>query len=378
MAKYDIIYQDIKSGTIQGILPISSFSYENVLSSPGSARIAIALSQSMPKEYYYGAAATPSYTSGATPYYSPELSLNSLAPGRTAIYIERGGVVVWSGILWNLDMDVNNNSATLGCEGWHSYWRKRYLRADKTYSSSTDDQANIAKGLIDWAQAQSGGNIGIDTTGVVATGIKRDRVYYAYERKNIATLIEQLGEVDQGFDWYYRTTKSGTTYTTQYLILYPKTGKVSPIRFELGSNVELLRCTVDAKTMADFVETTGAGETTQMIASQVVNADALNAYPLLEDQLSYCDVTSSTTLNQYAKRRIQTGKTPVIIPTLNVNPDLDPVFGSYSLGDQVKVVGSYGLFSINAQFRITAINVSVSAESKETISVTLAPAEIYE
>lgn len=372
MADYQVIYCDIKTGSILGNLPLTSFQYENVLSAPGSAKFVTPLHSSLPREY------TDLGGSGATPYYTPELSLTYLAVGRTAIYVERDGVVVWSGILWNIDMDVNSNTATLSCEGWHSYWRKRYLRVEVIYSSAVDDQTAIAKELIDWSQSQSGGNINIDTSAVVTTGIKRDRNWKEYERKNIGQLLEELTQIDDGFDWYYRTTRSGGVYTTQFLILYPKTGRVAPIRFEMGANIDVLRCTIDGKTMADYAEATGSGEGSAALSYEAIDANALNLYPLLEDQLSFSDVTDVNTLAQYAKRRVQAGKTPVIIPTIQVNPNLDPVFGSYDLGDQVTVVGSYGLLELNAQYRITAISVSVSGNSKETVTVNLAPAEIYE
>ena len=391
MADYTVYFTDLVSQQVLGSLPVSSLSYETVLSAAGSAQFTMPLRTSVTRTYtvegvgvspeedtYPAVDLYPSDSGSAEASFStPDLTLSTFTPGRIGIFIERDAVVVWSGILWTLNLDVGNNTATGACEGWHSYFARRFLRATKVYSASTDDQAFIAKDLIDWAQAQSGGDIGVSTADVVNTGIKRDRTYYGYERKNIGELVEQLGEVENGFDWYYSTAKTNGTYDTRFLILYPTTGRVTPVRFEMGANVELLKCTVDSTSMAHRVEATGAGEGIHIRSANAVDAASLLSFPLLEDQLSFSDVTSTTTLGQHANKRLALTKKPVIIPTLSVNPDADPAFGSYSVGDQVRVAGSYGLLDLDAQYRITTISVSVDLSGMESISLDLAPAEMY-
>lgn len=372
MTNYEVIYADLVTGVIGGIIPADSFTYESVLSAPGSASFSLKLST----------ATTIGYRAGADEHTItiPSLAMTDLAPWRTAVFVERDGVVVWSGIISTAQLDVKADSATINAVGWHAYWRKRILRESVAagfgviYQYLQIDQAAIARSLINHAQSIPGGNIGIDTSEATLTGVKRDRVWYAWDRENVGQLIENLAATEGGFDFAYVSWRDEQSYRTAYRTLYPRTGRATNIVFRLGVNVDLLSASVDGDSIATQVEAVGSGEANAKVAQIVRSADT--SYPLLEEQVSYSDVVRASTLLGYARQRLTQGAAPIVIPTLSVRPSGDPPFGSYSVGDSVAVQGSHGLLAIDGQYRITTIGVKVDG-SGEDITLSVAPLEIF-
>ena len=108
-----------------------------------------------------------------------------------------------------------------------------YRRVNEDTSFSNIDQLVIAKTLIENAQAQPYGDIGVgyNSEGQTTSGILVDRVYYGYELKNVFEAIQDLSRQQDGFDFhidieydpitglpakYFNTyyPRSGTAYTS--------------------------------------------------------------------------------------------------------------------------------------------------------------------
>ena len=88
-------------------------------------------------------------------------------------------------------------------------------------------------------------------------------------------------------------------------------------------------------------------------------------------------VTRTATLNEYAQRGLDSGKQPVVIPTVQMSGKVEPHIGSYVTGDQVRVRASYGLLNIDATYRITAWTVALNTAGSELVQMTLAPLEAF-
>jgi len=59
--------------------------------------------------------------------------------------------------------------------------------------------------------------------------------------------------------------------------------------------------------------------------------------PRLDDVISQTDVNDTTVLTTYSDRRLARGAVPLCIPSITVDPSLEPVLGSYNAGDIVTV-----------------------------------------
>lgn len=355
MPAYRYLLGNVLTGTLLAEVPFEAASYSHVLDAPGAFSGTLALKQPAKLEGVLKA---------------------SLALGRNSLYVERDGTIVWGGMLWTRDDDLDAGTLVLRGEGWHSYFRRRVLRAKKTYLQQ-DQTTGIAKNLIDTAQAVAGGSIGVVTADVAATGVLRDRVYEAFERKWIGEAVEQLAAVDGGFDFRYESRWSGSTLQTRFLTSYPATGRQTALTFDVGGPVADLGIKTDGTTLATNVDAVGAGEGDLALLATVQDPALLASYPVLDDVVSFTDVNDFPTLDGHARKRLQRGRAPIVIPKVIADPALEPVLGSYIAGDIVRVRGGYGLASIDTPARITSYEVTVDDRGGEAVELTFAGLEAF-
>lgn len=302
----------------------------------------------------------------------PKATRANLDPGRTAIHIERDGVIVWSGILWTARAKVEDSSLRLGGEGWWSYFRRRKLRVTKTYAAT--DQLAIARDLINYAQGVAGGNVGI-VVGAETSGQNRDQTWYHYERKNIGQTIEELAGRANGFDFAIDVTYDTAGTIAKTLVLsYPRRGRSTPLVWELGTNLEGLGQDVDASVAASLIDAIGAGEGDSMLIATASDPAQLARYPLFEDVVTFKDVSVADTLQGKATLALANQGQPVMtIPTLlarQTGPDT--ALGTFTTGDTILVRGEAGWLSVAELMRLVGYETTVDENGRELVSVALA------
>lgn len=358
MAAYRYLLADLLGGQTLAEVPFTSASFEHVLNAPGNFEGTLALKQ------------------------PPALHL-VLAPlfphllGRLALYVERDGVIVWGGIPWTSDPDLDAGTMTIRGEGWLSYLRRRVLRATKVYTQ-VDQTTEIAKNLIDWALAY-GPSPPIDTTAVGATGVPRDRTWQAYERPWIGRLIEDLAAVENGFDFRFDSAWSAGAIVTRFLTSYPNTGRSTNLVFEIGTQVTSAALGCDGTALATHVDAVGAGEGDLGLLASVANPGMLAAgWPVLDDVISAGDVSVFATLDAKARHRLARGSAPITLPRLSVAPEAEPTFGSYSVGDVVTIRGGAGLATLDGRYRLVGVGMSIDAAGGEVAQLATATLDAFQ
>lgn len=253
--------------------------------------------------------------------------------GRRAIYIEHDDQIVWAGPIWVTEYDTDTQHVSIKGAEMESYWNRRRIRWSVDYSSA--DQFAIFRGLVNESQDALGGDLGIVTTGLGASGVRRDRSYRLWEEKNLGEALRQLAEVDGGFDYWIEVTKADGAYTRRLRLAHPERGDSDPARiWTLGNNMLTLKLPRDATKQANSVAGIGAGEGIDMLRSLSTDLDILDAgYPLLEDSFSYKDVKRQSTLNGHTQANLAAVKQPISLPVAEVLRDSDPLFGTYHPGD---------------------------------------------
>lgn len=356
MADYRYLLGDVLTGTFIAELPFESATYGHVLNAPGSFSGTMGLMQPEPLS---------------------TVLREGILLGKNTLYVERDGVIIWGGIPWTSSADIDAGSYTLNGEGWLSYFRRRVNRADKTYTAT--EQVEIACELIDWAQLQTGGNIGILTTDCVPTGVLRDRSYPAVERKNIGEAIEQLAAVDDGFDFRFESRWNAGTIQTRFLTSYPTTGHQSDLVFEIGRQISGMTVSTDATSLVSHVDAVGATpeDGTEPILGSASDTVRLASMPRLDDVISFTDVSVVGTLDDHAQTRLNRGKEPINLPSVRVQSTSDTPLGSWVVGDNVTVRANEGIISIDGRYRITEYSVSVDDAGGEEISVSFANEEVF-
>lgn len=295
--------------------------------------------------------------------------LNPLAatiPGRTALYIDRGGVLVWGGIIWkrrysSQGQNSSGDPGTLlitGQEFW-SYFKKLLCNAGTFISGQ--DQLAAANALVGTAssvvagftytgpQSTTSSNIGVLTPGAAPSGVNRTVWHYGYELKPYGDMVEEVAVMDGGFDFAIDVAWSGTTPTKTFNTGYPRRGRIATgtgLVFSFPGNVTDFDYDEDATQQATRLFVQGAGEGSAMQNVVQVAADLLaQGWPLLDATISFKDnyvtgdpTVSAAALSARARAESAALKSTVTLPSLYVRADRDPILGSYIVGDSITII----------------------------------------
>jgi hypothetical protein len=356
VASYRYLLVDVADPTTRlAEVPFESATYSHVLNAPGAFQGTLGLQQ---------------------PAKLASVLQTQLQLGQVSLWVERDGVIVWGGILWTSDADIDGGTITYAGEGWHSYFRRRTLRAKKVYTQQ--DQVAIAKDLLNYAQSFTGGSIGVWTADAALTGVLRDRTWEAFERKNIGQAIDELAAVENGFDFRYESQYDQVgNLGIRFLTQYPPTGHHTEIVLEVGKQLATMNVKTDATSLATNVDAIGAGEGDIKLLATISDPALLAIYPMLDDVVSFTDVSVQATLTAHARKRLIQGSTPVVIPEVEWDPSLEPVIGSFLAGDIVTVRGGVGLAQVDGLFRVTQLEVSVDDAGGENGKLSFAGLESF-
>lgn len=253
----------------------------------------------------------------------------ALLPGRTMLWLERGQRIAWGGPAWTRTPTKDARgvwSVPFQAATVDSYLAHRLLM--DTQTSTGVDQFDIVRQLIDYAQASDGGDIGITMDYGQTSGVLRDRTYSRYDLPYIRDLIQQLAEVDGGFEWRIRCYRDGAGARVKELQLgYPKVtnGRTDLVLTSPGP-VLAYSLPEDATDRANWWQSRGASINTNLAADSVplmstrwYFTGATDAgWPRLDGTSDHSSVTDLATLNAHAAADMVRAWTQHTIPTITV------------------------------------------------------------
>lgn len=357
MANYTYFTADLRTGTVLSELPLRDVHFSSVLNGSGSFSASVPIND----------------------HRLDKLGIDdATTPRKVAIYVDRDDVLVWGGVIWTRSPDTANGVLQLGGNDFWSYFRRRFIRSTQTFAAT--DQLTIAQTLINYAQAQTGGDIGV-TVGSEVSAILRDRTYWAYERKNLAEAVEQLSAVIDGFDFAIDVRYASGVPEKVLTLSYPRRGRIAGVTghlFDLdrtGGNIVSYTWPEDGTTTANLVDSIGAGEGDAMLIGTAADTSQIDAgLPLLETVTTYKDITESATINGHAQADLAEVSQLVTTPELVVRADADPILGSYITGDEARIrIDDDWKGGIDTYKRI--LSISVAPDTPEGEQVTLAMGE---
>ena len=316
--------------------------------------------------------------------------LNGSIPGRTAIYVDRNGILVWGGVLWQREYGSTDQSIKLTAREFLSYFERRRITTGSgtaygALAYTGIDQLQIAQSLISNAQSAPSGNIGLlynqDPLSTSTSGITLSRVYYNYEVKTVFNAVSDLSKQTNGFDFeisvYYdgggNPAKSFNTYYPRAGVMYSATNPNAPV-FELGGNISEYTYLEDGSKAVNQIYALGAGSNEGKLISIANSASKLSSgWALLEDQANYSDITDPTVLSGLATGQINAVSYPPITLKIVAPPYVNPTFGSYEVGDEVRVriLDSFFPNGYDAIFRIIGLTVAPGEDGPERITLTV-------
>jgi hypothetical protein len=365
MAVWRYLARDLRTNLALAELPLTDVSFGEVLNGAGQFSATLPL-------------VSRAASSGSTTTPQAALLAAATQPERTAVFVERDGVIVWGGIIWSRTRG-NGRSARLAGASFWSFFRAQHLRTTRTYSGV--DQLQIARDLIAATAAVTGADIGV-TVGTETSGVLRDRTYAAYEMKQIGEAVEQLAACENGFDFGIDV---GPGCTKTLTLGYPRRGRIAGstgLAFVHGKNLLDYEAVEDGTRSARVFSALGSGDGTDMRISTQTRTDLVDAgWPLTSAVGSWKDVSVQATLDGHARAGVNARAiTPTFWKAVVDANDPESGLGQFIAGDDVIIeIGddanfprqTDGLPGFRGAFRVVGWQVQVPTDGRETVSVDL-------
>lgn len=331
--EYTFLVEDVITGEI-GELPLNDVVYEDYINRPGKLTATLPLADA-------------------------DENVDLLDVGRRAFYVLRNGTIDWGGLLLNATVPMSGDAVKLACLGWLGWFDMRDIWTDRQFTAT--DQFTIFKTLVDDAQdpaanigynstgaptgllAGAGADMGITVTWAALSGVLRDRLqdYRYFAGKNLGDALRQLAALDDGFDFAmrYAVDAGGGKIDKSVLLSYPQQGIdfSGQIGFEYvrgePSNILDRGISRDATAMAWRYRGWGAGSDVSRLQSTQVTDALRGVYPFYDGQYSGSSVIVQGTLDENTAAALATTDHVIEMPSVQVDPLLDPKWDSYGLGD---------------------------------------------
>lgn len=346
---YRVLYADVQTGIVHGELPVTAFSWSEVLNGAGMLRASVVVDVDDP---------SPAYTAA------------NLRPGSTALWVIRDGVILKGGILSAIQsVDLTNNRADLVAEGFFAYFRRRHIRVNVDYEFI--DQLQIARNLIELAAS----DIRVETDSLTS-GKLRQRRYRWWSMKPIADAVADLSAVDDGFDFRFAYTWTDNKPTATFTTMYPNTGYDTTTRFDIASNCSVASIELDGTQLGNTAISVGAGDGAETLESVLTDAAGLAGTPIFEDVQTYSSVSKVSTLAEHGADRLKRVAQPIDRIRLLLYQNQTPGLGSFQVGDKVTVTGSHGWWSASGTYRIVAYDATVQ-DGGEAVAVDVVPLKVF-
>ena len=291
--------------------------------------------------------------------------------------------MVWGGVIWARQYNSTSQTLSVTAREWISYFEHRRITADVDFDNI--DQLVISKTLIENAQAATYGNInvGYNSEGQTTSGILVDRTYYNYELKNVFQAIQDLSRQSDGFDFHIDVAYDGITgLPTKYFnTYYPRSGLVYtagdidvPVFIFPAGNMVEYEYPEDGAAVANSIYALGAGSNEGKLISNAQDAPKFaEGWALLENVANYSDITDQTVLDNLATAQVIANSYPPVVLRVVVPAFENPVFGTYEIGDDARVIIQDNRFptGLDEVYRLVGVSVQPGENGPERVTLTL-------
>ena len=321
MTQYRYLFADTLTDQVLAELPLTAVSFGRELNMAGAFSGQLLLTDS--RETVYSI-------------------INNTVPGRTSLYVDRDGTLVWGGIVWSRSYSSESQTLQFQAREFESYFDKRRILT--TYQANGVDQLQVAKTLVNQIQSVPSGSLGIIVPNLTC-GVLVTKNYFDYEQKPLSEALYELSRAENGFDW-----NIDVSYDSNYSIVknldlaYPRRGAAYsatntniPV-LEFPGNIVAYTYPEEGGSIANTMLGVGAGYGVGQFRSTQTSATQLAAgWPVLQQSVSLTDYNNQTLLDQITLANLNAAINPIVVMEVITEAYNDPILGSFVQGDDVRV-----------------------------------------
>lgn len=266
--------------------------------------------------------------------------IEATLPGRTFVVCELDNVPVWDGIVWTRTYDSQGKDLNLTARTYEGYFEKNLIAT--SFGRTATEQRQIVADLINNLQADPNRNLGLVVPSGFDTTVLRDLSVLSTDFKNYLEVISGITDGVDGFDWTIDTQHDPVTgeYLRTVRFGYPTLGALDSgnLTFDYPGQVTNYWQTDGMTNAATDFFLLGAGEGSDMLVGAAEQTDMLTGgHKRYDAVVSRKDITDQASLNSMATQLGKQRRPPYTTIKFNTKGDLDPVFGSYGLGDNCSI-----------------------------------------
>lgn len=324
---YKYLFADLLTGVVHLELPVYGVWLERAINGTGNATFSFALDSEG---------------------YSNSDVLEATQPGKSCIYVDRGGSLIWGGPIWSRTYQSEAKVLNYTAQTFESYFNKQYIEEDLSYTNM--DQRDILIELINHMQSKAFANIGLilPELGSWPIGLEAAEVpvfrSVNFKQAQVWTYgraIEYMVEFDDGFDWTIEVRYGEGNFPQRVVSTDNMLGTLlrsTQLVFEYPSNIKNYWFPENASRAATTTIGVGAGDDEGKLLSKATDLFLYDeGYPDLQETYDNQDVTRQSTLNSQTLRAQRLNRVPISVPTIELSPDIVPEVGSWNMGDHTRV-----------------------------------------
>ena len=290
------------------------------------------------------------------PYRHPNVTLDTVYPGKTEIRLYRDSKKIFEGPLW--DCTPRSETSTMNCaaEDVSSYLDMRTVGWDLTYTNQ--HPTSIAWDLIHRTQLLTNGDLRI-TQGTLVPTMVMTQKYAKDEAIQISKAIEDFEKLQTGFEWQIDENRVFKTYA--------RDTTPSNVTFEYGGMVTRYSIQLMGKWQASEIIARGAkGFVSQPIIDTAKRAE----YGLRQKTVSNTSIKNLAVLNDFGQQNLNIRRDTRFIPHITIRTGgLSPFDGDIDYLQTARVIVDDGWVQMNQLMYIVGWQLTVRENDSETIGL---------
>lgn len=318
MANVRYIFGDLRSGLVTNEISLQGVTINSKLNAVGNMGATMVLDQSG---------------------QSNEDLINATIPGKSFVVVERDDVPIWDGIVWTRTYQAQSKTVQLSMRTREGYLENVLVDSDIAYTGM--EQRNIMVNLFNLLQSDPNRNLGITVPpATYPDAVLRTMSVLATEYKTFFSVISSIADGDVGFDWTIETQRVGDSYLRSLRIGYPYLGatEAGALTFDYPGSITNYYETEGMSDAGTRVYLLGAGEGSGMVTAIGDNTEMYtNGWLRYDETYSRKDITEIEQAQDLVNQQKLLRKPPMATLKVFVKADLEPVFGSYGLGDTATI-----------------------------------------